>query len=167
MEQLTNRYRLIELVGQGGMAKVYKAEDQLLGRFVAVKVLREQYASDKAFLGRFLQEARSAGSLTHANIVNVFDVGDEAGKYFIVMEFVEGASLKDLIQKEAPFAVGRAVSVASQICAGLQAAHAKNIVHRDVKPQNVLVSPEGQVKIADFGIARALGDASFSETGQI
>ncbi|MDO8670398.1 MAG: Stk1 family PASTA domain-containing Ser/Thr kinase [Dehalococcoidia bacterium] len=167
MEQLTNRYRLIELVGQGGMAKVYRAEDQLLGRFVAVKVLREQYASDKAFLGRFLQEARSAGSLSHANIVNVFDVGDEAGRYFIVMEFVEGTSLKDMIQKEAPFPVGRVVSIASQICAGLQAAHVKNIVHRDVKPQNVLVTPEGQVKIADFGIARALGDASFSETGQI
>ncbi|MBI2864445.1 MAG: Stk1 family PASTA domain-containing Ser/Thr kinase [Chloroflexi bacterium] len=167
MEQLANRYRLIELVGKGGMAKVYKAEDQLLGRFVAVKILRDRYASDKAFLGRFLQEARSAASLSHSNIVNVFDVGDENGRYYIVMEYVEGANLKEVIQKEGPLPASRVVNVAGQICAGLQAAHSRNIIHRDVKPQNVLVTAEGQVKIADFGIARALGETSFSQTDQV
>lgn len=169
MTQLTlgNRYRLLDKVGEGGMATVYQAEDTLLERVVAVKVLREQYASDPSFLARFKQEARAAAGLAHQNIVSVYDVGSDQGYHYIVMEYVEGASLKQLIAQGAPFPIPRAISLALQILAALGFAHQKGIVHRDIKPQNVMVTPDGQVKVTDFGIARAAASGQLTETGTV
>ena len=149
------------------MAKVYKAEDSLLERTVAVKVLREQYASDATFLARFRQEARAAAALAHPNIVSVYDVGVDGSWNYIVMEYVDGPSLKDLILQGAPFTTARAIEIASQILSALFFAHQKGLVHRDVKPQNILISVDGQAKVTDFGIARAATGTQFTETGVI
>lgn len=164
---LNNRYRILGLVGEGGMAKVYKAEDRLLERAVAVKVLREQYASDQAFVERFRQEARSAAGLAHPNIVSVYDVGIDGNWNYIVMEYVEGPSLKDLILQGAPFTNVRAVDIGLQILSALSFAHEKGIVHRDIKPQNILISSNGTAKVTDFGIARAATGAQLTETGVV
>lgn len=154
---LSERYRLIELIGAGGMATVYRGEDLLLERQVAVKFLREPYASDPEARDRFLHEARSAAKLDHPNIVHIYDVGEDAeSRPYIVMELVRGEDLKSLIRREAPLPVLRALTLAREICAGVGQAHRLNIVHCDLKPQNILVTDEGQVKVADFGIARAL-----------
>lgn len=166
-ETLNNRYRLLAAqIGSGGMAHVYKAEDLALGRIVAVKVLRESLTADPEFLARFQREARAAASLSHPNIVTVHDVGQDRGRYYIVMEYVDGQNLKELIRKEAPFPIERALDLAVQICAGVGYAHRAGIVHCDVKPQNVLVTPDGRAKVTDFGIARALSSATIplSET---
>ena len=152
---LNNRYRLIAQQGAGGMAVVYKAQDMLLGRVVAVKILRPSLTSDPAFLNRFRQEARSVANLAHPNIVTVHDVGQDRNTHYIVMEYVEGKDLKTLIRAEAPFSLDRALNLAIQICAGVGYAHRAEIVHADVKPQNVLVTDDGIVKVTDFGIARA------------
>lgn len=159
-ETLNNRYRLAAQLGSGGMAHVYKAEDLALGRIVAVKVLRESLTADPEFLARFQREARAAASLSHPNIVTVHDIGQDRGRYYIVMEYVDGQNLKDLIRKEAPFPIERALDLAVQICAGVGYAHRAGIVHCDVKPQNVLVTPDGRAKVTDFGIARALSSAT-------
>ncbi|MBI4321334.1 MAG: protein kinase [Chloroflexi bacterium] len=164
---LNNRYRVLGLIGEGGMAKVYKAEDRLLERTVAVKVLREQYASDDSFLTRFRQEARAAASLAHPNIVSVYDVGVDGQWNYIVMEYVQGPSLKELIVQGAPFVTSRVVDISQQILSALAFAHQKGVVHRDVKPQNILVTTDGQAKVADFGIARAAGGAQLTETGVV
>ncbi|MBN2007065.1 MAG: protein kinase [Anaerolineae bacterium] len=153
---LNQRYRLVELVGAGGMATVYRGEDLLLERTVAVKFLREPFASDPAFRERFLGEARAAARLDHPNIVRIYDVGEDEGSHpYIVMEIVEGEDLKTAIRRDGPLPVNQALSLIRQICAGVGLAHRAGIVHCDLKPQNILVTYEGQAKVADFGIARA------------
>lgn len=157
---LNNRYRLLSQVAAGGMAVVYKAQDTLLNRIVAVKVLRESFAADPTFQARFQREAQSAANLNHPNVVTVYDVGHDAGRHYIVMEFVDGEDLKQIIRAEAPLPIQRAVDITVQMCAALGAAHRAGLVHCDVKPQNVLVTKDGRVKVTDFGIARALSQAS-------
>jgi serine/threonine protein kinase len=164
---LGNRYRLIELIGEGGMALVYKAECSLLCRTVAIKVLRPQYASDAEFVERFRREARAAASLSHPNIVNIYDVGQEDGMDFIVMEYIPGGTLKSIIAREAPLPIERALDITRQILEGLNHAHQRNIIHRDIKPHNILVTPEGRIKVTDFGIARALSAGSLTQTGEV
>ncbi|HEY8463515.1 MAG TPA: Stk1 family PASTA domain-containing Ser/Thr kinase [Bacillota bacterium] len=162
---LGNRYRLIEAIGEGGMALVYKAECSLLCRTVAIKILRPQYANDAEFVERFRREARSAASLSHPNVVNIYDVGQENGIDYIVMEYIPGENLKNIIKKEAPFSVRKALNYTRQIAEALNHAHQRNIIHRDIKPHNILVTPDGQVKVTDFGIARAISASSFTQTG--
>lgn len=162
---LNNRYELLAKVGDGGMAVVYKARDIMLNRTVAVKILRESYASDPAFLQRFNREAQAAANLNHPNIVNVFDVGHEGDIHYIVMEFIEGSNLKDLIIKQAPFPAGQAIETAAEICDAIGYAHSKGLIHRDIKPQNILLTNDGKVKVTDFGIAKGYGDQNLTQTG--
>ena len=152
---IANRYEIAELIGAGGMSHVYRALDRKLHRSVTVKVLREEYIGDANFVDRFSREARAIASLSHPNIVNVFDVGNEGDIHFIVMEYIAGKTLKDLIIDKAPFSNETMLGVASQIAAALIHAHENGIIHRDVKPQNVLCMPNGVVKVADFGIAKS------------
>ncbi|MDO4323440.1 MAG: Stk1 family PASTA domain-containing Ser/Thr kinase [Lachnospiraceae bacterium] len=152
---IQNRYEIMSRIGSGGMADVYKAKDHKLNRFVAVKVLKKEFREDKVFISKFRVEAQSAAGLAHANIVNIYDVGEEAGIYYIVMELVEGITLKEYIKNKGHLSVREATSIALQISAGLEAAHNNGIIHRDVKPQNIIISTDGKVKVADFGIARA------------
>ncbi len=166
-ETLGGRYLLQDRIGGGGMAWVWRAEDTLLHRPVAIKVLREEFAHDEAFVRRFVQEAQAAASLVHPNVVHVYDVGEERGTHYIVMELVEGETLKDSILRQGPLPVGRALKVAAAVARALQAAHKKGIVHRDIKPQNILLTPEGQVKVADFGIARAATGTTIVHTNTI
>ena len=164
---LGNRYRLIELIGEGGMALVYKAECSLLCRTVAIKILRPQFASDAEFVERFRREARSAASLSHPNVVNIYDVGQDDGLDYIVMEYIPGSTLKDIIKQEAPLPVDRALNITRQIAEALNHAHQRNIIHRDIKPHNILVTPDGRIKVADFGIARAISAGSFTQAGEV
>ena len=152
---LNQRYRLVELVGSGGMATVYRGEDLLLERDVAVKFLREPYSSEPEFRERFLHEARAAARLDHPNIVHIYDVGEDDHRPYIVMEMVKGEDLKALIRREAPLPVPKALDLTKQICAGVGNAHRAGLVHCDLKPQNILVTPDGTIKVADFGIALA------------
>ena len=164
---LNKRYRLLSPLGAGGMAVVYKAQDLALGRLVAVKILREPHTNDPEFLARFQQEARAAANLAHPNIVTVHDFGRDGGRNYIVMEYIEGKDLKTLIKEGAPFKVDRALDIAIQICAGIGYAHRSGLVHCDVKPQNILVTPDGRVKVTDFGIAKALASLQPGETTDI
>lgn len=160
---LGERYKIIEKVGEGGMARVYRGLDIKLNRPVAVKVLYEQFSGDPEFIRRFQQEAKSAAKLTHSAIVNVFDEGAEDSIYYIVMEYVKGETLKDFIQHSGGrLAPEVAVQVTLQVCDALIHAHRNNIIHRDIKPHNILLTPEGQVKVADFGIARAAADSTIT-----
>ena len=153
---LSDRYRLLVKVGEGGMAEVYRAQDMLLGRAVAVKLLRSQYSSESSFLVRFLQEAQAAAGLSHPNIVTVYDVGQDGDQRYIVMEYVEGVNLKDVVLESAPLSIERSVNITRQICQAVGVAHRAGLVHRDVKPQNVLLTSGDHVKVTDFGIAIAL-----------
>lgn len=153
---LQNRYEIINCIGSGGMADVYKAKDHKLNRFVAVKVLKPEYRGDREFVSKFRVEAQAAAGLAHPNIVNVYDVGDENGIYFIVMELVEGITLKAYIQNKRKLSVRETIGISLQVAAGLEAAHNNGIIHRDVKPQNIIISTDGTAKVADFGIARAV-----------
>lgn len=164
---LNGRYSLIAPVGGGGMATVYKARDNILGRVVAVKILREQYAEDTAFVARFRREAQSAANLTHPNIVSVYDVGQDGDTHYIVMEFVAGQSLKEFLNKSngQPLPLERAVNIGAQILAGLEYAHRSGLIHRDIKPQNVLLTGDGTVKVTDFGIAKSVSDLSLTDAG--
>ena len=150
-----DRYEIVDKVGSGGMSDVYKALDHKLNRNVAVKVLKDEFSADKSFVSKFKVEAQSAAGLTHPNIVNVYDVGEDNGIYYIVMELVEGITLKKYIEKKGKLSVKEAVSIAIQVAQGIEAAHNNHIIHRDIKPQNVIISREGKVKVTDFGIARA------------
>jgi tRNA A-37 threonylcarbamoyl transferase component Bud32 len=154
-QMLNNRYKLLAQIAAGGMALVYKAQDTLLNRIVAIKILRESFAEDPAFQKRFTREAQSAANLSHPNIVAVYDFGRDGDRQYIVMENVEGRDLKSVIRAEGPLPLPRALNIAEQICAGVGAAHRTGIVHCDVKPQNVILTTEGQAKVTDFGIARA------------
>ncbi|MBI5957399.1 MAG: protein kinase [Chloroflexi bacterium] len=153
---LNGRYRLVAQQGSGGMAVIYKAVDVALGRTVAVKVLRPSLTNDPEFLKRFRQEARNVANLSHPNIVTVHDVGQEGNTHYMVMEFVDGEDLKRLIRASAPFSIDRSLSISIKICAGVGYAHRAGLVHADVKPQNVLVTENDNVKVTDFGIAQAL-----------
>lgn len=161
------RYKIIEKVGGGGMADVYKAEDLVLGRTVALKILHKQYASDEGFLERFRREARAAAKLSHPNVVSIFDVGEENGVHFIVMEFVKGMTLKKLIQKDAPLSTEKVVHIAMQIAKAMEFAHEHEIIHRDIKPQNVIITDDGEIKVTDFGIARAGATSTMTRTGAV
>lgn len=152
---LGNRYEILELIGAGGMADVYKARCHKLNRYVAIKVLKAEYSSNKNFVSKFRVEAQSAAGLMHPNIVNVYDVGEEDGMYYFVMELVEGITLKNYIEKKIRIQVREAISIAIQVSSGIEAAHNNGIIHRDIKPQNIIISKDGKVKVADFGIARA------------
>ncbi len=152
---IADRYEIVGKIGTGGMSDVYKAKDHILGRHVAIKVLKQEFSEDVNFVTKFRTEAQSAGGLEHPNIVNIYDVGSEDGMYYIVMEYVEGITLKTYIEKKGQLSYKEAVSIAIQVGRGMEAAHNKHIVHRDIKPQNVIISTEGKVKVTDFGIARA------------
>jgi serine/threonine-protein kinase len=162
---LNNRYELQAKIGDGGMAVVYRALDTQLNRTVAVKILRDTYASDPAFLQRFKREAQSAASLAHPNIVNVYDVGQDGDLNYIVMEYIEGVNLKDMINKEAPLPTQQALEITAQICDAIGYAHSRGLIHRDIKPQNILIDRSGRVKVTDFGIAKSQGDMTLTQTG--
>ena len=152
---LADRYEILDKIGAGGMSDVYKAKDHILGRFVAIKVLKAEFSDDRSFVTKFRTEAQSAAGLEHPNIVNIYDVGSEDGLYYIVMEYVEGITLKTYIEKKGQLSFKESVSIAIQVARGIEAAHNKQITHRDIKPQNIMISTEGKVKVTDFGIARA------------
>ena len=159
---IAERYEILGKIGTGGMADVYKAKDHKLNRFVAVKVLKQEFREDTTFIRKFRSEAQAAAGLTHPNIVNVFDVGDDDGVYYIVMELIEGITLKEYIAKKGKLSIKEATSIAIQVSMGLEAAHNHGIVHRDVKPQNIIISTDGKVKVTDFGIARAASSNTIS-----
>ncbi|QGT99611.1 Serine/threonine protein kinase PrkC, regulator of stationary phase [Candidatus Syntrophocurvum alkaliphilum] len=164
---LSERYELIEVVGEGGMAVVYKARCKILDRIVAVKILKNEYSNDSNFVDKFKTEALSVARISHPNIVNVYDVGQEQNIYYIVMEFVEGKTLEKVINESAPLDADKAVDIAIMICDALQHAHNKGVIHRDIKPHNILLTEEGMVKVADFGIARAVTNATITFGGNI
>ncbi|WP_079910329.1 Stk1 family PASTA domain-containing Ser/Thr kinase [Paenibacillus sp. 32352] len=166
-KQLGGRYEIIERVGGGGMAIVYKGLDILLHRHVAVKVLRQQYVHDEEFIQRFRREAQAAASLSHSNVVSIYDVGQEEDIHYIVMEYIEGTTLNELIKEKAPLQVEEAVHIASQICDALDHAHHNQIIHRDIKPHNILIGKNGRVKVTDFGIARAVTSSTITQTGSV
>lgn len=156
------RYEIIGRIGSGGMADVYKAKDHKLNRLVAVKVMKAEFSEDKGFIAKFRKEAQAAAGLAHPNVVNVYDVGEDNGIYYIVMELVQGITLKDYITRKGKLTVREATSIAIQVSLGLEAAHKSNIIHRDVKPQNIIISTDGKVKLSDFGIARAASSNTIS-----
>ena len=165
---LGNRYEIIKKIGDGGMAFVYEAKDRLLNRTVAVKVLRPEFVDDEEFLGKFKREAEAVASLSHPNIVNVYDVGEDGKVHYIVMELVEGQNLKDIIKNEGTLDEYTALDITKQIAKALGAAHKKGIIHRDIKPHNILISNEGRlVKVTDFGIAKAVSSSTMTSTGSI
>ena len=152
---IADRYEVLEKVGTGGMSDVYKAKDHRLNRMVAVKVLKQEFSENASFVSKFRVEAQAAAGLMHPNIVNVYDVGEEKGNHFIIMELVNGITLKRYIEKKERLTPREAVTVAIQVAMGLAAAHRNHIIHRDIKPQNIIISKEGKVKVTDFGIAKA------------
>ncbi|MDU2066299.1 MAG: Stk1 family PASTA domain-containing Ser/Thr kinase, partial [Sporomusaceae bacterium] len=164
---LDNRYTVLELVGGGGMAEVYRAHDELLDRYVAVKVLRSQFTSNEEFVRRFRREAQAAAKLSHPNIVNVYDVGRDDDIYYIVMEFISGETLKEKIDREGILPVETAVRIADEIAQALENAHQNHLVHCDIKPHNIMVTSSGRIKVTDFGIARAVTSATMVHTGTI
>ncbi|MBD7967856.1 Stk1 family PASTA domain-containing Ser/Thr kinase [Paenibacillus gallinarum] len=165
--QLGGRYEVIERIGGGGMALVYKAQDILLNRNVAIKVLRQQFVHDEEFIRRFRREAQSAASLSHPNVVSIYDVGQEDEIHYIVMEYIEGQNLNEIIKERAPLQVEEAVRIACQIADALDHAHHNQIIHRDIKPHNILIGRNGRVKVTDFGIARAVTSTTITQTGSV
>lgn len=168
MEELVfgRRYRATERIGSGGMADVYKAVDETLGRTVAIKVLHAHYANDPGFVARFRQEAQAAANLSHPNIVNIYDWGRDDDTYYIVMEYVRGTDLKALVQQNGSMDPYKAADYCAQACAALSVAHGYDIIHRDIKPQNIVLTPDGTIKVMDFGIARA-GNTTMTQTGSV
>lgn len=161
---LADRYEIIEQIGTGGMSDVYKAKCHKLNRYVAIKVMKSEFSEDKTFVSKFRAEAQSVAGFTHPNVVNVYDVGDENGIYYIVMELVEGITLKKYIEKRGKLPFKEAVSIAIQVANGLDAAHKHRIVHRDIKPQNIIISKEGKVKVTDFGIAKVASSSTINSS---
>ena len=161
---IQNRYEIVEVIGSGGMSVVYKAMDHVLNRFVAMKVLKPEFSDDKSFVSKFKMEAQSAAGLNHPNIVNVFDVGEEGGYYYIVMELVEGITLKEYIQQNGRILYATALDFIIQICSGIEVAHEHHTIHRDIKPQNIIVSKNGTLKVTDFGIAKAATSNTIAST---
>ena len=159
---LSDRYEILSKVGAGGMSDVYKAKDHILSRFVAIKVLKQEFSEDSSFVTKFRAEAQSAAGLEHPNIVNIYDVGSENGLYYIVMEYVEGITLKTYIEKKGQLSFKESASIAIQVARGIEAAHNKNIIHCDIKPQNIIISTDGKVKVTDFGIAKATSSNTIS-----
>lgn len=164
---LADRYEIIEQIGTGGMADVYKAKCHKLNRYVAIKVMKSEFSQDKTFVSKFWAEAQSAAGLVNPNVVNVYDVGVENGIYYIVMELVEGITLKKYIEKRGKLPYKEAVSIAIQVANGMDAAHQHNIVHRDIKPQNIIISKEGKVKVTDFGIAKVASSATINTSASM
>ncbi|HYE80584.1 MAG TPA: Stk1 family PASTA domain-containing Ser/Thr kinase [Clostridia bacterium] len=164
---LGDRYEIMEKIGGGGMALVYKAKCRLLNRFVAVKVLRPEFTEDEEFVKKFKREAQSAASLSHPNIVGIYDVGTENNNYYIVMEYIKGQTLKELIKSKGTLGVEYATNIAIQICYALDHAHKNHIVHRDIKSHNILIREDNSVKVTDFGIARAVSSSTITNTGNV
>ncbi len=164
---LDDRYEIIEKIGGGGMALVYKAKCRLLNRFVAIKVLRQEFIEDEEFIKKFRKEAQAAASLSHPNIVGIYDVGTENNNYYIVMEYIKGQTLKELIKSKGTLGIEYATNIAIQICYALDHAHKNNIVHRDIKSHNILIKEDNSVKVTDFGIARAVSSSTITNTGNI
>ena len=160
-----NRYEILEKIGNGGMATVYKAQDQILKRYVAVKVLRDEFTTDEEFIRRFNTEAQSAASLTHPNIVSIYDVGNEGNIYYIVMELIQGKTLKQIIDEDGVLPWKWSIDIASQIASALETAHKNNIVHRDIKPHNIIITEDGVAKVTDFGIAKAVSNSTITAFG--
>ncbi|SMB93431.1 serine/threonine protein kinase [Desulfonispora thiosulfatigenes DSM 11270] len=163
-KNLGGRYQILSPIGEGGMSVVYKAKDLLLSRLVAVKVLREQFTSDNEFVKRFRREAQAAASLSHANIVGIYDVGQDENLYYLVMEYIEGENLKEIIKEKGMISQEETIYIVKQICDALEHAHKNDLVHRDIKPHNILINKEGLIKVTDFGIARAVSAATVTHT---
>ena len=161
---LAGRYELFEKIGEGGMSVVYKAKDRLLNRFVAIKVLKPEFIKDRKFIESFRRESQAAASLSHSNIVNIFDVGQEGNIHYIVMELVTGNTLSEMIKEEGPFPYQKVIELTKQIAAALSEAHRNNLIHRDVKPHNVMLTADGTAKITDFGIAKAINSSTIADT---
>ena len=164
---LGGRYALGERLGGGGTAFVYKGRDSLLNRTVAVKVLNTQLTSDEDFVAKFRREAQAAASLSNPHIVGIYDVGQDGDIYYIVMEYVEGKTLKHYITDKGPLAMSQSLDIAMQIAEGLRHAHRHGVVHRDIKPHNILLTRDGQAKVADFGIARATTSSTLTQSGSL
>lgn len=164
---LGNRYEIIEKIGGGGMALVYKAKCKLLNRFVAIKVLRKEFMYDKSFIDKFNRESQAAASLSHPNIVNVYDVGKEDDIYYIVMEYIKGQTLKEYIKSQGNVDPKKTLNISMQIARALEHAHKNNIIHRDIKPQNIMITEDNQIKVTDFGIARAVTSSTMTQTSNV
>ena len=164
---LQERYEILEKIGSGGMSVVYKAKCHTLNRLVAIKVLKEEFASDENFVSKFKMEAQAAARLSHPNIVNVYDVVDEENLHYIVMELIEGITLKSYIEKKELLDSKEAIGIAIQVAQGIAAAHEQHIIHRDIKPQNMIISKDGKVKVADFGIARAVSSQTVNSSAAV
>jgi eukaryotic-like serine/threonine-protein kinase len=164
---LNDRYEIERTLGEGGMARVYRGTDRVLGRTVAIKVLSGKYAGDETFVTRFRREAQAAAGLNHPHVVSVFDTGDDGDRHYIVMEYVEGETLSDLLRREGRLPPERAAAIAADVATALETAHEQGLVHRDVKPGNVMLDREGRVKVMDFGIARAAADDTLTQTGLV
>lgn len=164
---LVGRYELIEKIGEGGMAVVYKAKDRLLNRFVAIKILRPEFTKDNQFVDSFRKESQAAAGLQHPNIISIYDVGREGNIYYIVMELVNGKPLSTIIKEDAPLDYRRAIQIAKEVASALSLAHKNDIIHRDVKPHNIMITEDGTAKLGDFGIAKAVSDSTLTETSKI
>lgn len=164
---LGQRYEIVEKIGGSGMALVYKAKCQLLNRYVAIKILRSEFINDRNLLDKFKKESQAAASLSHPNIVNIYDVGEEDDIHYIVMEYVEGKTLEQLIREKGRLSEGETVDFARQIALALKHAHSNHIIHRDIKPHNILVTEDGRAKVTDFGIALAATSSTITNTGSI
>ena len=164
-KMLDNRYEILEKIGVGGMATVYKAKCHVLNRFVAVKILKDEFTTDSDFIKKFNTEAQSAASLTHPNIVSIFDVGNEDNLYYIVMELIQGKTLKEIITEDGKLSWKWSVNIAIQIASALETAHKNNIIHRDIKPHNIIITEDGMAKVTDFGIAKAVSNSTITAFG--
>ena len=166
-QKINNRYEIVKSIGEGGMANVYLANDKILDRKVAVKVLRGDLSSDDRFIRRFQREALSVSNLSHPNIVEVYDVGEEDGQYYIVMEYIEGKTLKQLLKKRESLTLPEVIDIMTQLTDGISHAHESYIIHRDIKPQNIMIEDDGRIKITDFGIAMALNATQLTQTNSV